>query len=327
MANLNWQFPRGIGGNTSQPYMILTSYESLNAIESVGQTYRTVDEHGNEQGRNYTGTPKSSIALYIPPNSLRQTTTSNWGGTEGAALLAGAGGALDKISQMIVDPTEEKGPGAGTILGNVLTSMGMTAQSRAAKMLDKNTGMLSAGAGIAVNNHMAMVYKGPGEFRTHEFAFNFFPKNAPDALEIKNIMTDFQNGMLPRAEGTSLKNARTLSRPYFHSPRHWDIEFYKGDGKKNTFLFEIKKSVITSMTVNHDPNSTVSLHSDGSPVQTAFSLTFQEIELPTSSDKTTERTQEQELLRHQTDADRGRRNFKMVGKKRVPVSREESDKM
>ena len=39
MATLNWQFPRGIGGNTSQPYMILTSYESKNAIESVGQTY------------------------------------------------------------------------------------------------------------------------------------------------------------------------------------------------------------------------------------------------------------------------------------------------
>ena len=297
----NYNFPRGIGNratNKSQPYMILTSYESKNAIESVGQTYRTVDEHGNEQGKNYTGTPKSSIALYIPPNSLRQTTTSNWGGTEGAALLAGGVGAFTDITKMIVDPTEETGPGAGTVLGNVLTSMGMTAQSRAAKMLDKQTGMLSAGAGIAVNNHMAMVYKGPGEFRTHEFAFNFFPKNRPDADEIQSIMNDFQNGMLPKMSGESVKNARTLSRPYFHSPRHWNIEFYNGDGTKNQvtetiegktelrpgFLFEIKKSVITSMTVNHDPNSTISLHADGSPVQTAFSLTFQEIELPISGD-------------------------------------------
>ena len=151
MATLNWQFPRGIGGNTSQPYMILTSYESNNAIESVGSS----------DPKTPRGIPKSSIALYIPPNSLRQTTTSNWGGTEGAALLAGAGGALDKISKMIVDPTEEGGPGVGTVLGNVLTSMGMGVESRAAKMLDKQTGMLSAGAGIAVNNHMAMVYKGP----------------------------------------------------------------------------------------------------------------------------------------------------------------------
>ena len=310
MADLkSWQFPKGIGNiatNKSQPYMILTSYESQNAIHSVG--------HDTEAGP----IPISSIALYIPPNSLRQTTTSNWGGTEGAALLAGAGGALDKISQMIVDPTEEKGPGAGTVLGNVLTSMGMTAQSRAAKMLDKQTGMLSAGAGIAVNNHMAMVYKGPGEFRTHEFAFNFFPKNAPDALMIQNIMNDFQNGMLPKMSGESVKNARTLSRPYFHSPRHWNIEFYKGNGKKNDFLFNIKKSVITSMTVNHDPNSTISLHADGSPVQTAFSLTFQEIELPISGDTLSklEITQEKVLLQAREKAERAEKGTPLMARNR-----------
>ena len=317
MATLNWQFPRGIGAlatNKSQPYMILTSYESKNAIESVGQTYKTDDP----KSVAYTGTPISSIALYIPPNSLRQTTTSNWGGTEGAALMAGAGGALANISKMIVDPTEEGGQGMGSIMGNVLTSMKMGAESRAAKMLDKQTGMLSAGAGIAVNNHMAMVYKGPGEFRTHEFAFNFFPKNAPDALMIQNIMNDFQNGMLPKASGTSVKDARTLSRPYFHSPRHWDIEFYKGDGKKNTFLFEIKKSVITSMTVNHDPNSTVSLHSDGSPVQTAFSLTFQEIELPISGDTLSklEITQEKVLLQAREKAERAKKGTPLMARNR-----------
>ena len=281
MATLNWQFPRGIGGNTSQPYMILTSYESKNAIHSVGE------------GTTAGPIPISSIALYIPPNSLRQTTTSNWGGTEGAALMAGAGGALTDISKLIVDPTEEGGPGMGTVLGNIFTSLKMGTQARAAKMLDKQTGMLSAGAGIAVNNHMAMVYKGPGEFRTHEFAFNFFPKNKDDSKEIKNIINDFQQGMLPRMGGGAMKTDRALSAPFFQSPRHWDIEFYMGGGGKNTFLFDIAKSVITSMTVNHDPNSTVSLHSDGSPVQTAFSLTFQEIELPISSDKSTKRTQKQ----------------------------------
>ena len=56
--------------------------------------------------------------------------------------------------------------------------------------------------------------------------------------------------------------------------------------KTNDFLFKIRKSVITAMSVNHDPNSTVSLHADGSPVQTTLSLTFQEIELPISSDET-----------------------------------------
>ena len=38
MATQNWQFPRGIGDkitNEAQPYMILTSYESKNAVFSA----------------------------------------------------------------------------------------------------------------------------------------------------------------------------------------------------------------------------------------------------------------------------------------------------
>ena len=52
MAN-NLQFPTGIGTNvgSGQPFMLLTSYESKNAIESQTKIL-------------------SSIALYIPPGSL-----------------------------------------------------------------------------------------------------------------------------------------------------------------------------------------------------------------------------------------------------------------
>ena len=47
------------------------------------------------------------------------------------------------------------------------------------------------------------------------------------------------------------------------------------------------------MDVNHDPNSTVSLHSDGSPVQTTVSITFQEIEIQVSDDEATAHSEEQ----------------------------------
>ena len=47
--------------------------------------------------------------------------------------------------------------------------------------------------------------------------------------------------------------------------------------------------VITNMTVNHDPNGVVSLHANGSPVQTNLSLTFQETEFVTSRDAVDDR--------------------------------------
>ena len=176
----NYQFPKNIGEtNNPQPFMILTSYESKNAIESVGQT--------KDAPR---GKVISSIALYIPPNSLRQTTNSNWEGVAGGALRAGAVTGLDKLFSL------GEG-GVMTDIANIMKGVGMSAVSKAVDVIDKNSGILSAGSGLAVNNHMAMAYKGPGQFRTHEFAFNFFPKDQTDAEDITAIIADFRNGMLP----------------------------------------------------------------------------------------------------------------------------------
>ena len=277
MSNL-LEYPRGIGAKiatNAQPYMLITSYESKNAIESTGQS------GFSNQGTNPDYTPgiaKSSIALYIPPNALKTSFASTYESTPGAATRAALGSAF-------------KGGGMGDIVLAGLKGAGLSMEEKVAEVTDKQTGMLAA-QGVAINNHLALTYKGPTQFRTHEFMFSFFPKNNPDAVVIKYIIHDFEMGMLPRIgkegfTGATKVKGRTLSSPFFQSPRHWTIDFMKG-GTRNTndFLFKIRKSVITAMSVNHDPNSTVSLHADGSPVQTTLSLTFQEIELPISSDET-----------------------------------------
>ena len=275
----NLQFPLGIGTNvrSGQPFMLLTSYESKNAIESTGQT-------GHAGSENYSpGIAKSSIALYIPPNALKTTFEATWEETAGAATKAAAGAAIGRLAE---------GGDIVAALTAALMGAGLTAVSKAAAQIDKGTGMLAA-QGIAVNNHMALTYKGPSKFRTHDFAFSFFPKNVDEADEIQRILKDFENGMLPRMGGGVEKiTGRTLSQPLFMAPRHWTIDFYSGDGIVNTYLHTIKRSVIKSMSVNHDPNSTVSFHSDGSPVQTTLSLSFKEIELPYSRDLVPKSTDE-----------------------------------
>ena len=262
--------------------MLLTSYESKNAIESVGQGKRG----GDLWAVGDPGITKSSIALYIPPNALKTAWAATYEETPGAAKAAGLGGAFGKMGET----------GVAEILTTALQSAGLFVAGKAAESIDKGTGMLAA-QGLAVNNHMALTYKGPTATRNHEFAFNFFPKNVGDANAIKEILKDFENGMLPRMGGggeqgeVTMITGRTLSQPFFKSPRHWTIDFFmKAGGMRgeqegkygNDFLFQIKKSVITAMSVNHDPNSTISLHKDGSPVQTTLTLTFKEIELPIS---------------------------------------------
>jgi hypothetical protein len=274
-----YNFPKGIGSKiatNAQPFMLLTSYESKNAIESTGHTGYS----NNNTNPDYEpGIAKSSIALYIPPNALQTKFNSTYDATPGAATRAAMGEAYKGASDNMLDTLWAGLKGAGISLGE-----------RVAKQVDKGTGMLAA-QGIAVNNHLALTYKGPTQFRSHSFAFKFFPKNVDDADEIQRILLDLENGMLPRAGqvagGAVTKiSGRSLSAPFFQSPRHWGIDFFNGNGTRNDYLFRIRKSVITEMTVNHDPNSTVSLHENtGSPVQTDLTLSFQEIELPISRDK------------------------------------------
>ena len=276
MANYN--FPQGISSNrvSGQPYMMLTSYESKNAIESTGQSPNQFSNN-NTNPKYDPGKIKSSIALYIPPNALKTEFTATYESTPGAATKAALGSAYKKMDTTNMLDTLWAGlKGAGISLGE-----------RAAAQVDKGTGMLTA-QGIAINNHLALTYKGPTQFRSHEFSFAFFPKNKGEADIVQLILKDFENGMLPRVGGggATKVSGRALSAPFFQSPRHWTIEFFKKDGKPNNYLFQIGKSVITAMTVNHDQQSTVSLHiEDESPVQTTLSLTFQEIELIVSADK------------------------------------------
>ncbi len=155
-------------------------------------------------------------------------------------------------------------------------------QAVGAKLANKGD-FLAAGKGLATNSHTALVYRGPGEFRTHDFTFNFFPKNRQEADRVKAILQEFEKGMLPIVNGRQI-NSRRLSSPFFKSPRHYTIKFCSGKGKKNAYLFDIKTSVITSMSVNHETQSMVSFHRDSSPVQTQLTLQFKEIEYVVSSD-------------------------------------------
>ena len=263
--SLYLDYPINLGqitkGKAGQHYVLIESKRSRNAVDSGPETL-------------------SSIALYIPPGSLKTTHQQNYQGLEGGALKASAAAGIENL--FAGGEISMKG-----ILGGSLGSV----QAVGAKLANKGD-FLAAGKGLATNSHTALVYRGPGEFRTHDFTFNFFPKNRQEAKRVKAILQEFEKGMLPIVNGRQI-NSRRLSSPFFKSPRHYTIKFCSGKGKKNTYLFDIKTSVITSMSVNHETQSMVSFHRDGSPVQTQLTLQFKEIEYVVSSDSPSKETQQQ----------------------------------
>ena len=247
MAVFIKNFPPSIGNAVTsggQHYMMINSYKQVNAV-TTGETIL------------------SSIGLYIPPAALTTKFTGDYSSKDGAATTA----AMGSISK-----------------GEFLKSLRATGEkiSTAVTSAADTGGFLSA-RGLTPNNHVALLYKGPGSFRDHTFAFKFFPKNKPESDLVKDIISEFKNGMLPTM---GFGDGSVLNSSFFKAPRHHKIKFFNGAGE-NPYLFEIGTSVITDMSVNYDPQSLVGFHSDGSPVQIDMSLTFKEIELQVSKDKLT----------------------------------------
>jgi hypothetical protein len=245
----NLEYPIGLGAEAAsgQHWMMIDSYESKNALE-------------------VEGTKKSSIALYIPPNALKTTIGANFEGLVGGVTMAKTGGSLFNMQ----------------VGENLLGSTGDIASKLFAKA-ETGKNFLAAGAGLAVNNHMALVYRGPQEFRTHDFVFQFFPKDGAEASTINRIINDLKNGMTPRLSTLGGGDNQRLTAPFFKSPRQYKI-FFKMGGDDNDNLFKIGTSVLTSMSVNHDPQGIVGFHEDGAPVQTTMTLNFKEIEYLLSGD-------------------------------------------
>jgi len=143
-----------------------------------------------------------------------------------------------------------------------------------------------------------------GIIQSYHFTFQFFPKSFREAEEVRKIIKDFQNGSTPRRVESAIGGEDKLVTPYFASPRQWTIKFIAskpGGGPQaqqqgmqageNPYLPKIQRSVISSFMINHDPDSVISFHRDGSPVHSTLTLTFKEIVHVTSEDEVSEQFQ------------------------------------
>ena len=108
------------------------------------------------------------------------------------------------------------------------------------------------------------------DFREYEMDFVFTPYSAQEASTVNNIIKAFRRAAAP----TIVTEAAGM---FFTPPSIFQVDF-KFNGHINPNLNKLKKSVLTSVTVDYAPNGWAAM-SDGQPVQTKLSLKFQEMEL------------------------------------------------
>ena len=267
------------------------------------------------------------VAMYLPADALKTSYSQSYGdvelGAAGLAVMTGnqaaAEGAFSSaLSGNFVNALEKLGN--VTTLGNVgqaaVKGVAAEAQAAASSKLGTAVQALERKVGKIRNPHKAIIYQGPGGFRTFSFTFVMMPKSKKEAEEINKIVHFFKYHMHPgvntnigaagggapggaagltagaRRNQVNTSSSLTLSYPEEFkiriTPRGLDGDSEVGSrslgGKVNTVrpLFRIEKCFLESLNVDYTTSGQPVFFDDGTePVTTTLALSFKETQLMT----------------------------------------------
>ncbi len=115
-----------------------------------------------------------------------------------------------------------------------------------------------------VNPNMEMLFSGPS-VRSFQFLFKFTPRNQEESAEVKQIIRQFKQNMMPRFKGTFLK-----------APNIFELSYRKG-AAMHPFLNRFKLCALTNCSTTYTGDGTYATYHDGTPISMTMNLSFQEL--------------------------------------------------
>jgi len=272
------------------------------------------------------GTPKDTVALYLPADALKTSYTQSFGdadlGAVGVALANQAGGRAGSILDNVMGGMSTKNPidsikglmaGIGGAAGelNLEPAMRQAALNEIMKGAESKFGgaisALKKAKGEIVNPHKAIIYTGPGGFRTFTFNYVMSPENAKEAQTIKNIVHFFKYHMHPGTPafddvavtknryGTDSSTTTTKIQGGINTsmsltyPEEFNIKMFvnrKHEESKATSLFRMKNCFLESLNVDYTTSGGAAFITTGStsvPATTTMAMSFKETVLMTKN--------------------------------------------
>ena len=305
---------------------------NLNTSESRGNGDHRITFTALQQrfGATTNGVrPGDMVAMYLPPDALKTSYSQSYGDVEmgglGQAILGsnvnndqletslrqGMQGNIGAAMQTLGEA------GKGTPIAAALsTAVAKEISSAAGQRFGSAVQALERKVGKIRNPHKAIIYQGPGGFRTFSFTFVMMPKSKKEAEEINKIVHFFKYHMHPgvntnigaagggapggaagltagaRRNQVNTSSSLTLSYPEEFkiriTPRGLDGDSEVGSrslgGKVSTVkpLFRIDKCFLESLNVDYTTSGQPVFFDDGTePVTTTLALSFKETQLMT----------------------------------------------
>jgi hypothetical protein len=294
-ASQLWKFPLDLDSNTLEyPHRI---------------TFQALKSRNNST----SPAPGSMVALYLPPEALKAAYTQSYGDVDMGSLgiaLAGVGreGAQNVVGAAL------GGDMAGTLsaLKGLKGTSGNIGQSLIAATAKEAIGKMGGPAGTAItalqrkvgvimNPHKAIIYQGPGGFRTFSYTFTMSPENLDEAEAVKNIVRFFKFHMHPGVAGISDPDPQAVRSGTAQTritaggnintsaaltyPEEFEIKMLLNSASTTTAnspLFKIGKCVMDNFSVDYATSGGAAFFADGGePVTTTISLGFKETILMT----------------------------------------------
>lgn len=250
-----------------------------------------------------------TVALYLPADALKTSYSQSFGdvelGSMGQAIssadkasLQRAAGQLDQGD--IVGALKSVGTGVSDanikdalISGTVKEILGRASQSNQTAVA-----ALSRATGRVVNPHKAIIYNGPGGFRTFSYTFTMSPKSPEEAEQISKIVYFFKYHMHPGIPGSNRNSGQTSSARNINTsatltyPEEFQIEMRVNGNESGVTgengvpqrikpLFKIDKCFLESFNVDYTTAGNPAFLTDDSPVTTTIALQFKETILMT----------------------------------------------
>ena len=215
---------------------------------------------------------KTAIALHIPNNwniryGVQYEDTDTFGAQAlmagGAAIVGGAGNTINALMERDGAGAAQALRSAGGDLAPIVAAAGLNATPLG--------GALSAMSGVATNPKKEQVFKGV-DFRTFQFDYQFYPRNAAESDNVKRIIDEFKYHMHPE-----FKDSGGFLFTY---PAEFDIYYYAG-GDENNYVHRHTACVLTSMNVNYSPQGQFTSFESGAPTQINLTLEFKELAIMT----------------------------------------------
>lgn len=189
--------------------------------------------------------------------------------TNAGSLGEGASAAIDELGGQTV--TAAALATVATLGGTKLGKLGLGALAGAATGGAVLEG-IGLQAGLAVNPHLAVLFKGVG-LRSFGFQYKFVARNEVESNRLRDMIQALQYHMHPDYFAGNFA---------FKYPDEFRIEFSQN---RKDWLFNLKDCVMTDMNVNYNGEGMPLFFNDvGGPVSIDIQMTFQETQILTKRD-------------------------------------------